>query len=90
MGFFTSIKQYIYAFVAFIIVTLTGALYYQKKRADRNAEEIDELEEEIQANDVTNEVRNFEAINKERKKATDEKIQNTTHSHIEPSTTYRL
>lgn len=91
MNFFTSMKQYLYAFVALVIVTLSGALFYQKKRADRNAEEIDDLENEIQANDITNEVKNFQAVNKERKKGTDEKIETTpTPSNIEPNTTYRL
>lgn len=86
---FTAIKNYIYTFVAVIMLTLSGALFYQKKRADRNAQEIDYLENEIQANDITNEVKNFEAINRERKEIADEKIK-TTHTHIEPNTTYSL
>jgi len=88
---FTSIKQYIYAFFAFIIVTLSGLLFYQKRRADRNAREIDDLENEIRANDITNEVRNFKNINKERKDRSSEKIKDKpTPSTIEPNTTYRL
>lgn len=86
---FTVIKNYVYAFVAFLIATLAGALFYQKKRADHNAEKIDDLEDEIQANDITNEVKNFEAINREHKKAVDEK-RKTTHTPIEPDTTYSL
>ncbi len=86
---FTSIKNTIYAFVAFIIVTLAGALFYQKKRADRNEQEIDDLENEIQANDITNEVKNFQSVNKERKRVADEKIK-TPHTPIEPNTTYSL
>lgn len=86
---FSTIKSYLTAFVAFVIIVLSGGLFYQKKRADRNAEKIDDLEDEIQANDITNEVKNFEAINREHKKAVDEKIKNT-HTRIEPNTTYSL
>lgn len=87
---FTTIKSYLYAFVAFVMVTLAGALFYQKKRADHNAQEIDDLENEIQANDITNEVRNFQSVNKERKRVADEKINESSDTRIEPNTTYSL
>lgn len=91
MGIFANIKQAVYALVAFVIVTLTGALYYQKKRADRNAQEIGDLEQEIQANDITNEVKNFQEVNKERKEVASEKIKKEpTTSTIRPNTTYSL
>lgn len=85
----TLIKKYLYTAIAFVFLLLSGGLMYQKKRADRNAKKVDELEDEIQANDITNEVKNFEAVNLERKERTDEKIK-TTYTHIEPNTTYRL
>ena len=91
MMIFSTIKQYIIAGLGFIMLLLTGALFYQKKRADRNAQEIEDLENEIQANDITNEVRNFQNINRERKDHADEKINDAdTHTHIEPNTTYSL
>ncbi len=89
MGFLTGVKDYIIAFLAFVILALFGRGAYHKYRADKNAQKVDDLEDEIQANDITNEVKNFEAVNRERKERTDENI-NTTHTHVEPNTTYSL
>lgn len=86
---FSTIKGYLYTFIAFVFILLSGAFFYQKKRADSKAQEVEDLEDEMQANDITNEVKSFETINKERKEGTDEKVK-TTHTHIEPTTTYRL
>jgi len=71
---FTTIKQYIYAFIAMIGTFLMVFAIYQKKRADRKDEKIDDLESEMQANDINNEIKNFEAINRERKDVADAKI----------------
>jgi len=70
---FTIIKQYVYAFIAMIGAFLMGFALYQKKRADRKDEKIDSLESEMQANDINNEVKNFEAINKTKAEYTQRK-----------------
>jgi len=60
--------------LAAIVAIFGGYGYIQKKRADRKDEKIDELENEMQANDINNEVKNFEAINRERKDVADAKL----------------
>jgi len=70
---FTIIKQYIYAFIAMLGTFLMGYAYIQKKRADRKDEKIDDLESEMQANDINNEVKNFEAINRTKAEYTERK-----------------
>jgi len=68
------IKKYLYAFFATLGALLGGFALYQKKRADHNAEEIDELEKQLEANGYNYEVKNFEAINRERKDVADAKL----------------
>lgn len=88
---YTTIKSYIVAFVALVIVALYGRNSYNKRRADRKAKEVEDLETEIQANDINHEVKNFEAVNIERKENTDEKIHTKPISgSLDPHTTYSL
>jgi len=90
---FSALKQYLYAFLGVIGALLAGLAFYQKKRADHNAEEIDELENEIQSNDINNEVKNFEAINRERKDIADAKLDKAfddLDTKLNGNTTYRM
>ena len=65
--FTDKIKIFFSALIAIIITILGGYGYVQKKRADSNAEEIDELEDQIKNSEYNHEVKNFEAISNERK-----------------------
>jgi len=90
---FNVLKQYFYAFIAMIGALLAGFAIYQKKRADSKENKISELEEEMQTNDINNEVKNFEAINRERKDAADEKLDKALDdldTKLNGNTTYRL
>jgi len=89
MNFITGVRDYIIAILAIVIIALFGRSTYHKYRADRNAKRAEELEDEIQANDITNEVKTFQEVNKTKKERTDETIK-TSHTHIEPNTTYSL
>ena len=74
MGIWTTIKGYLTAILTGLIALLSAFAFYQKYKADSKEEEIDELENQIQANDINHEIKNFEAINRERKDIADEKL----------------
>lgn len=87
---FTTLKQWFLAFITLVIVTLSGALLYQKKRADKKDEEIDDLESEIKNNEQTHQVDKFESINKEKKSRADEEIHKDDTPSVKSNTTYSL
>ena len=90
MVWWTTIKAYINIIIAGLVAFLGAVAYYYKSKAERKAQEIDELENQIQANDVNHEIKNFEAINTERKKATEDKIdaKNNDTKTLNPNSTY--
>lgn len=79
-------------FILTAIATLFGGYaYVQKKRAEHNAKEIDELEDQMQSNDINNEVKEFQAINTERRDVADEKLDetdNNTNHRLNANSTY--
>jgi len=90
---FSALKQYLYTFFAMIGVLLAGFALYQKKRADNKENKISELEDEMQVNDINNEVKNFETINRERKDIADAKLDEALDAidrKLNGSTTYRM
>jgi len=90
---FTIIKSYLNAILAGLFAILAGAALYQKHRADSKDEKIDDLESEMQANDINNEVKEFQAINKERKDVADEKLDkalDNLDNKLNGNTTYRV
>jgi len=90
---FGVLKQYLYTFFAMMGALLAGFAIYQKKRADSKEEKISELEDEMQANDINNEVKNFEAINRERKDIADAKLDEAFDDldhKLNGNTTYRV
>lgn len=89
---FGTIKQWGIAIVGVIILVLAGSTVYQKKRADRKEEEVDELEDQIAYSEHAHTVKDFEAINKERQGEADEKIKNIDDDtpSVKPNTTYSL
>jgi len=76
------------------IATLFGGYaYIQKKRADYNAKEADELEKQLETNGYNYEVKEFEAINKERKDVADAKLDkefDDLDNKLNGGTTYRV
>jgi len=90
---FNALKQYLHTFFAMIGVLLAGFAIYQKKRADSKEDKISELENEMQSNDINNEVKNFEAINRERKDIADAKLDKAfddLDTKLNGNTTYRM
>jgi len=90
---FSALKQYLYAFFTMVGALLAGFAIYQKKRADSKEDKISELENEMQTNDINNEVKNFEAINRERKDVADAKLDKALDDidrKLNGSTTYRV
>ena len=81
------IKFYFQVFIGIFVAGLGAYGYAQKKRADHNAIEINELENQIQANDINNEVKEFQVINRDRKERADEDIKNDTPK-LTPNTSY--
>lgn len=81
-------------FILTAIATLFGGYaLIQKKRADKKEQESDELEKQLEVEGYNYEVKNFEAINKERKDVADDKLDkefdNLDHK-LNGNTTYRL
>jgi len=69
-----TIKSYLNLILAGLFALITGGFFYQKHRANKKDDKINDLKEEMQADDINNEIKNFEAINRERKDTADEKL----------------
>jgi len=74
IGLWTTIKGYLTAILAGFIALLGAFAFYQKHRADGKEEEVDELERQLEANGYNYEIKEFEAINKERKDHAETKL----------------
>ena len=68
------VKNYIIVFLTFVASVFAGLAMYNKKQSDSKDEEIDQLKQKNAKQSTDDEVKNFEAIDIERKEHTDEEI----------------
>ena len=84
---FNTIKNYIIAFFGAVIAVLFGLLKYEKFKKGKIETELQNSKVELEIKDIEGDIREFEALNKEKAKRVENENINTD---VKPNTKYEL